>query len=295
MLNSFEKYYSSELVLDPYPPYHTGLDMESYFIQYYFGNKNLFDETGYNFIPVKWTTIYNQHPQLTISLQYELLQLDTTKKYFTVSQHDDAPHQMLPPNSINFAAGGNISGSIPIPLICSSIKNVNTNIQKDIFCSFVGSVTQNIPGNAGIGHRVRMQMMESLIDKPEYVLKPKHWSPEIKSERQDLFLDITSRSIFTLCPRGYGATSFRLYEAMQLKSIPVYIYTDKPYIPFSNRVDWNKLAVLIEYKDISKIDDILKSISEEEIKERQNYISEHYNRYFDLNGMCSNILTELQA
>ena len=73
-----------------------------------------------------------------------------------------------------------------------------------------------MPGNAAIGHQIRMQMLHTLVDNKDYVLKPKHWSPEINENRQDLFLDITSRSKFTLCPRGYGASSFRMYEAMQL-------------------------------------------------------------------------------
>ena len=40
-------------------------------------------------------------------------------------------------------------------------------------------------------------------------------------------------SLFSLCPRGYGPTSFRLYESIQLGSIPVYIAEDDEHIALS--------------------------------------------------------------
>lgn len=292
-LDNFNKFIF-DIEQPPYPPYHKGKYLEQYFIDFYFKNKESFDNTGYQFLPVCWTDIYLHRGHLLNDLQKELLSLDQNKKYFTVSQHDDAPYQTLPPNTIKFSAGGNRENCLPIPLICSSIENVK-QVEKDIFCSFVGSITQNIPNTWGeVSHSIRMNMLHVLVDKPDYVLKPKHWSPEIKSERQDLFLDITSRSKFTLCPRGYGATSFRLYEAMQLRSVPIYIYYNKPYIPFSDELDWNKLAVLIDANDLSNIDHVLKSITDEKYNEMLNYIEKTYPKYFTLNGMCDKILQTLK-
>jgi hypothetical protein len=268
----------------PYPPYHFGKYLEEYFIEFYFKNKKDFDLTGYELIPISWTNIYNNHTHLLKNLQKDLNGLDFSKKYFTVSQHDDAPKESLPPNTIKFSAGGNRPNCVPIPLICSSIPNVK-EVHKDIFCSFVGSAT----------HPVRMDMLHHLVNKEGYVLKPKHWSPSIEDKRKDLFLDITSRSIFSLCPRGYGATSFRLYEAMQLGAIPVYIYTNEPYIPFSNIVNWNDICILVEKQDIKNIDNILKNISKEKQNEMRLVIKETYNKMFTLDGMCLNILNYLKT
>jgi len=284
-----EKYHNESLVNPPYPPYHEGYDLESYFINYYLNNKNKIDSTGWNFLPIKWTHIYNQRPDLSNSLQQVLNNLDLNKKYFTVSQHDDAPAHKLPPQTINFSAGGNQPDTIPIPLISSPIKNIK-NTQKNIFCSFVGSVNQNMPGNAAIGHQIRMQMLHTLVDNKDYVLKPKHWSPEINENRQDLFLDITSRSKFTLCPRGYGASSFRMYEAMQLNSVPVYIYNKTPHIPFKDDINWEDISVLIEANDIPHIDSILKSISDEKYNKIIDNIKNFYPKYFTLEATCVNIV-----
>jgi hypothetical protein len=292
-MNLFEKYYTIESNNPPYPFYHEGDDLEKYFINFYFKNKQEFDKTGYEFIPVRWTIIYNESGHLIPQLQQDLYSLDSNKKYFTISQHDDAPHQVLPPNTLNFAAGGNMSNTIPIPLICSPIKKQLKN-EKDIYCSFVGSVSQNLGGFSTIAHQIRMRMLETLVENSNYILKPKYWSHEINENRQELFLNLTSRSKFTLCPRGYGASSFRLYEAMQLNSIPVYIYYKQPYLPFSEKIKWDEICVLIEHEDTFNLDEKLKNITEDTQKQMLLKINQVYKEYFTLEKMCENILKKLQ-
>ena len=54
---------------------------------------------------------------------------------------------------------------------------------------------------------------------------------------RESFLDILTRSAFALCPRGYGKTSFRICESLEVGVIPVYIYDD-PWIPFGHKLDF---------------------------------------------------------
>jgi hypothetical protein len=286
-MNSKFKKYILDFPQVAYPPYHVGKYLEEYFIDFYYQNKEEFDKTGYIFLPISWTNIYNNHSHLLFNLQSDLFNLDQSKKYFTVSQHDDAPGQILPPNTLKFSAGGNQPNCIPIPLICSGIPiPLNKTVEKkDIFCSFVGSAT----------HPIRMKMLETLMNNKDYVLKPKHWSLNVEEKRKDLFLNLTTRSKFTLCPRGYGATSFRLYEAMQLKSVPVYIYLKEPYLPYKDKIDWNNSIVSIESEQLGYLDDILKSISEEKIKDMLKYTKQIYSEYFTLTGLCNNILKHLKT
>jgi len=275
-----------------YPPYHKGKYLEQTFLNFYIQNLKEFEKLKHTFIPVYWTDLYLSKPFLRGELQKELHQLDKNGYYFTVSQHDDAPAEYLPPNTINFSAGGNIPNTIPIPLIASRIPNI-TSVDKDIFCSFVGSVSEPSSSFGYIAHKVRMDMLEALVDKKEYILKPKHWSPDIKKQREDLFLDLTSRSVFTLCPRGYGATSFRLYEAMQLNSIPVYIYHKKPHLPFEDKINWKEICVLIEHEEINSLDNILKNIDSSRITFMRNLIQNTYETYFTLENLGKNIFNIL--
>ncbi len=289
----FQKYHDDGLKNPPYPPYHVGRDLEGHFMDFYLRHKRRFVATGHTFIPVNWTAIYNHHRHLAKELQLDLDRLDPRGRYFTVSQHDDAPREKLPVNTLNFSAGGNAPGTIPIPLICSAIPKVSIP-RKDIFCSFVGSVPSPNGGNCTLAHDLRMKMLDVLAGRPEYLLESKLWNAAVEKERQDMFIDVTSRSEFTLCPRGYGPTSFRLYEAMQLQSVPVYIYTDKPFLPFASDVDWSRLCVLVDYKDIGNLDGILKSVGSERRAEMLAYTKEFYPRVFSLEGMCNNILNHLR-
>ena len=43
--------------------------------------------------------------------------------------------------------------------------------------------------------------------------------------------DYHIHSVFGLAPRGYGPTSFRLYETMQMDAVPIYI-SDVFWLPF---------------------------------------------------------------
>ena len=113
-------------------------------------------------------------------------------------------------------------------------------------------------------------------------------TPSVPMENFLKFKDITERSVFCLCPRGYGKSSFRLYEAMQLGSVPVYI-SDNHYLPWTDELDWTKLAILIKDKDLSDIDNILSTITLEQINTIRNYTRKVYNQYFTLEAVCNQI------
>jgi len=273
-----------------YPPYHTGKYLEEYFYQYYKEQKTDFDATGYTLIPVFWTNLYLANYPNNIIQQY----IDSLPpgKYFTVCQFDDGIQENLPKDTINFVAGGNKKG-IPIPLICSSIPQqfITPSVSKDIFCSFVGTTLNNEK------YKCRLKLYEYYKDDQDFYFTPKReWSRSVNQNQLKEFCDITQRSQFTLCPRGYGLQSFRLYEAMQLNSIPVFVY-DKFFFPFDNFVecDWNSFCVLINEIQIPDLKKILKNITQEKQEEMLRKGKEIYLKYFTMEGMCYNILRTLKT
>lgn len=260
-----------------YPSYHEGLYLEDYFLDNFF--KENINSKRY-LIPVCWTTCYNDNK--TDGLQQLLDTLDSNLEYFTVSQHDDAIRERLPKNTICFNAGGN-AGGVPIPLVCSPIKKeLIPNLKRDIFCSFVGSLT----------HQIRYLMLKTLSNNKKYYLIPKQWTSKVSDDDFYQFIDITSRSIFSLCPRGYGRSSFRLYEVMQLGSIPVFIYDDK-WIPFQNEIDWDEFSVLIHLNDIDKIDDILSSYTDERIEQMQSNLYKYWKENFTMESIFNKIIDKI--
>lgn len=261
-----------------YPPYHTGLYLEDYFINF-IQTQNV--QPNKKFIKVGWTSYYNNRLDRN-QLQKFLNTLPPNEEYYVVCQHDDAPQEILPQNTTIFSAGGNIRGKnvIPIPLICSKLINFPIVKTKNIFCSFVGSNT----------HPIRKILYEKYQDK--YTFYQTNWSPSISTNQLNNFIDITSRSRFALCPRGYGPSSFRLYESMQLGTIPVYV-SDYHHLPWTDEIKWNEICVIIKEQEINEIDHILSSISDDLYEKMLNNIKKIYDKYFTLESVCNNILRRI--
>lgn len=275
-----------------YPPYHKGEYLEEFFVGRF---KNSDENSDYLFIPVHWTAVFNYRAKdglgpgsanqnLRKKLFNKISNLSTEKKYFTVSTHDDAPQGKFPPDTKHFYAGGNSElGTDPIPLICSEIK-FDQDPQKLIFCSFVGSATNHI----------RNQALQSLHSKDGYLINAFHWKPDVSQDQQDLFINCTSRSRFTLCPRGYGATSYRLYESMKLGSIPVYI-SDKHMLPWSDVLDWNTFCVIVKNSnEYDTLDEHLKNLTESQVRSMQDKLKEIYHLYFTITAVYNQIITRIK-
>lgn len=69
-----------------------------------------------------------------------------------------------------------------------------------------------------------------------------------------LFRESVERSLFVLCPRGYGVSSIRLFEAMMMGRVPV-IISDLWTPPTG--IDWARISVRIREADIEILPRIL--------------------------------------
>jgi len=271
-----------------YPPYHKGMYIEDYFFDYFTKNKI---ESDRIYIPIFWTSIYNNNWYNKVQqpdIQSYLDSLDPDLKYFTVCQHERAPEEILPKNTIVFSGSGKIfennksNNYKSIPLVCSKIQNPDLKKERDIFCSFVGANT----------HSIRRKLQEQLKGDNNYYFEMGGWVLNVPKHKEDTFKNITERSIFTLCPRGDGPTSFRMYEAMQLGSIPVYVY-DVKWIPYEKELNWIDLCIFVNENEIPHIKDILENIPQERIDFMKSKISEIYDEWFLLDGMCQKIILSL--
>lgn len=269
-----------------YPPYHQKEYIEEYFYKRW-NEENILSNREY--IDIFWTNLFNNRVYLGNyypNVQEELDNLSKSEKYFTVCQFDDGPLENFPDDTLIFSAGGNLEGNniIPIPLICSPIpKELIPNKEKTIFASFVGSRNT---------HPIRMDMCNHLSGKEGYEISAGNWSSEVPMDNFEKFLDITCSSKFGLAPRGYGKSSFRLYEILQLGTVPVYI-SDVHYLPWTDELDWNDFCVPVNEDEIEDIDTILKSISDVEYNKLLENGKKVYQEYFTLEGMFKNIVKRI--
>lgn len=208
-----------------------------------------------------------------------LATLDPNLQYFSLSQADDGPYEAVPDNVLLFCAG--CCRGIPIPLLYDRIPTAVSK-KKAYFVSFLGNlyppgrteecVNERRSGRLpGVGARIRQKMKE--------VFSP--WCASGKAIissgtfRRDLreahFVRVMANSIFGLAPRGYGPTSYRLYEALALGAIPVYICNKEEFIlPWPDLFSWQDFCVLCPEEDLPSLPERLDSFSFAAIKRMQD-------------------------
>lgn len=94
-------------------------------------------------------------------------------------------------------------------------------------------------------------------------------------------------SDYTLCYRGSGNYSLRLYETLCLGRIPLFIDTDCK-LPFEDKIDWKGLCLWVNVEDLDSICEIIldyhDSISKKRFMEKQVYCREVWNKYLSKEG-----------
>ena len=269
-----------------YPAYNVG----GYYLEEYFYKRWIEEnpQVERKYIDIFWTNIFCNNRfdgQPYPDIQKELNVLDSSQTYFTVVHNDYGVLENLPPNTIVFDAGGlnQQYESIPIPLICSRIpQHLIPRKEKTIFASFVGSST----------HKVRVDMYDHFHMVDGYQIHMDEWSVNIPDSAMNLFIETACSSKFSLAPRGNGKGSFRLYEIMQLNSVPVVI-SDDHYLPWNDELNWNEFSVLINEDQIPHMDEILKTIDDVKYQKMLETGKKVYEEYFTLEGMYNNILKRL--
>jgi len=305
-----------------YPEYSNGLNMEEVFYKFFLINKDKI-KTDLIYLPIFWTSYYiiNGYGKDILPLLQYLKTLDLSRKYFTIVQFACGIYIT---NDINlnlkvFSAGGGglnkifleksliknkstgpiktigynkkeiiinkiceksqngkivfngEKGDVDIPLICLPIFPF-LNLNKDIFCSFMGRFDT---------HSCRLKMWESLKDIQNFEF--------FNSVNFQKYSNIINRSIFTLAPRGYGYTSFRIYEAILGESIPIYIWEDKKVLPFNDEINYEDFCIIIHSTEIYKLPSLLKTININQKRENLKKVKEKFTLEQIVNYIVKNL------
>jgi Exostosin family len=109
---------------------------------------------------------------------------------------------------------------------------------------------------------------------------PQSYLKDTTNERVDyqIYSDILNSSKFVLCPRGIGASSFRVFETMRQSRVPVIISNE--WIPPLG-VEWNEFSIIIPEEDISSIPHLLEKM-EDKAKEMGRRAFECWQANFSL-------------
>ena len=264
------------------PPPHAGGEydgplIESYFESFFRGDEQL----HHTYLPIPWTDYYcrfgfRPHWELQNFLEHVVV---PDKQYFTIVQNARGILEKLPPNVLVFAAGG--VGDAPIPLLKGN-RPFRCRTERAFRVSFCG----NPKTTASLDRHVRDRMSSLLRNEPGF-----HFSPPLPISQ---YYELMAESDFVLCPRGFGATSFRLYESLSFGSIPIYIWDETEWLPYRDELPWDDLILRVGFEEIESIPDRVNGMSGEELRRRRRCIEAHYDRYFTFDGVCRWIVDSLR-
>eukprot|EP01041_Mallomonas_annulata_P012300 gene12300-25861_t len=197
----------------------------------------------------QWNDVTMNDHALGRGASFEGLQYHLRKNviYLAVTQHDDGLGKlhMKFPNILGLSSGG--FGNVPLPLIKSEIEGARnfslSEYKQD--CGFYGN-----PWTHPL-RRTLLTAMETHMKRVglTYKFHSSHdWQKDMMATK------------FNLAPRGYGRTSFRITEIIQMVRIPVYLYGGIPWFPYEGTVmDYRHLAIVGYKGNLSLVADVIKT------------------------------------
>lgn len=219
-----------------YPKHNSDYGVEQDFELYLRNNNYLVTErwtdADWHYLPIYWTRWHLQHDYGRLGL--DLLQnkvnniIIDSDKTFTICQYDDGPKVNLG-NSIEFLASRKGSVGMDIPLLCNP-HHSGFNLRRPFLASFVGRLNT---------HPIRMEMKESLANHNDIYISEDDLSPKE-------YANLITKSYVALAPRGYGGSSFRFFEAMQLGVAPA-LFGEVDTRPFKQFINWDDFSFYSKY------------------------------------------------
>lgn len=274
-----------------YPPFKNGLYIEEYFDKYWTG----LDFPGKDavvYLDVYWHNVFHLNGGLVKVMSVMRKNIEAVceraaregKRVFTVCQWDDLFMEGKKPNNLTVFSVGN-TFTVPLPLM---VEDRRYTLQrqaripfdkKTLLCSFVGSAT----------HPVRHRVVEVFRDVSAAAIRMRTgWNIQVPMDHCREFIELSQQSKFGLAPRGYGPSSFRFFELMEMGVVPVYIHDGENALPYQEFLDYSRFSVVIHVNDLSGLPGRLAAIGKEDY-ERMLIEMERVRPWFSMEGMCDYI------
>ncbi len=265
-----------------YPAHNNDYGVEQDFFTYLMRNKELItekpEEADWHYLPIFWTRWHLNHDYARAGL--EELQNEANRlviddeKTFTICQYDDGPVANLG-KTIIFFASRKTSYGLDIPLLSSPHKLPFFKPRKKYLASFIGRLST---------HPIRRKMADKLSHRKDTFL-------DDGDKGNNFFVKKILESYIALCPRGYGGSSFRFFEAMQLGAVP-FLIGDIDTRPFKKFIKWDEYSLFSD-----NVDDIaykLEMHSTEELLRMASRSTQLHHDSLRFGLWCKYVIKELE-
>ena len=232
-----------------YPSHNrTSRFSEQDFMKFLLINKELLTdnpkEALWHFLPIYWTTWllshdYGKSGQEELSEVIKNAVLDESKT-FTLYGCDCIPPGGIGLKFFTCRHDKSLKG-IDVPLLCDELPLASEQ-NKTFVASFVGRLT----------HPTRDEIFKSFSSRADCFMFNGFGMPPSE------YATVLQKSFLALCPRGYGASSFRFFEAMQASTVPILI-GDIDIRPFKNKIDWSGCSFYAT--SVDEVENIVNNVS----------------------------------
>ena len=265
-----------------YPEHNADYGVEQDFLDYLQKNRHLTtedpSEANWHYLPIYWTRWHLNHGYGTSGLVELQSEVDSSilddAKTFTVCQYDDGPLAELG-KTVLFLSSRKTPYGIDIPLLSTAHRKPFFRKGKRYMASFAGRLDT---------HPLRQELAEAVRGRPDVFLYD-------GNKGATFFVDMMLRSYLALCPRGYGGSSFRLYEAMQLGVVPL-LLGELDTRPFRKFLDWDRFSFYTP--TATGVGQILDGCSTVELAEMASRARQTYRNDLCFGKWCRFVLKELE-
>jgi hypothetical protein len=169
--------------------------------------------------------------------------------YLAVIQHAVGPLAFIRNcsyfrNWVIVSAGG--WGNVPIPLLKNEMPLAEPSVARQHLMSFVGRTGYKAAFHSNDDVvRIRstlVRALEQLQVEDQTNRDLVHVTSTVDPQE---YCQIIADSVFVLAPRGIGATSFRLYESLQVGRVPVYFWSGIRWLPYKKMGIWGPGGVAL--------------------------------------------------
>jgi hypothetical protein len=185
----------------------------------------------------------------------------------------------IPPNLFVLSQGG--KGHVPLLLFAKELRPEDFPIRTtyDFDMIFLGTRRH---------HPIRRTMTQ--------LLRTKYSNTSIVSFARVGWMEGFARAKLVMCPRGYGRSSYRIGEVLQMGMIPMYIYNDLVWLPYYDSINWSSFAYVAHISDLEAVlERATAELTVEEVKRRRERVWSMYETHWSSRGVIGQILGLLQG
>lgn len=265
-----------------YPAHNADYGVEQDFLAYLNNNRQIITENPveaeWHYLPVFWTRWhlnknYGREGVEELQRYVDGIILDDART-FTMCQYDDGPLVDLG-QVVQFLASRKTGQGIDIPLLCTHHRKPLFTPKKKFRAAFVGRLCT---------HPLREEMAEILKDRIDVAI----YNGDIGTRA---YVKTVLQSRLALAPRGYGGSSFRFYEAMQLGIAPVLI-GDIDTRPFKKFIPWHEVSIFV--RNINELNAALDEKNDGELAVMGDRADNLFRNHLTFQKWCPYVLKELQ-